>query len=471
MKKILLIIEREYMSKIKKKSFIIMTFLGPLLMAGLMIVPAFIATMSDNDVKKIAVVDETGVFYKKLSDTKHINFDYIVGKSISSVKDNYIKNKDNTPYYGILYIPNDALNSPSTIRFMSEVQPSMNVKIYIENKIQKEIEDIKLKVSVGEIKQTHPEIDSLVLSSLIDLPANIKTDVNIATIQLKDEGEEVSSSSEVATILGILSAFMIYMFIFMYGTQVMRGVMEEKTSRIVEIIVSSVKPFQLMIGKIVGIACVGLTQFILWVILTGAIVMYAKSAFPEFYNADKASQSVNISNNKLGIDNSINADDDTVTKPTENEEILRILTAIKSINYWVIILSFLFYFIGGYLLYASLFGAIGAACDNETDTQQFILPISMPLLLGIIMAQFIANNPQGPIAFWLSIIPFTSPIAMMIRIPFGVPVIEVILSAVLLIVGFLLTTWLAGKIYRTGILMYGKKITYSELFKWIKYKV
>ena len=269
-------------------------------------------------------------------------------------------------------------------------------------------------------------------------------------------------------IIGYLSGFLIYLFIFMFGAQVMRGVIEEKTSRIIEVIISSVKPFQLMMGKIIGIAFVGLTQFLLWVILTIMIVTGVKSAvFPEKDASQIKAQTELISTagsmqNIQGID--------AVDAEQSMSEIENIFGSIENINFGIILGSFLFFFIGGYLLYAALFAAIGSAVDSEADTQQFMLPITIPLILSIIVMMNAIQTPDSPIAFWFSIIPFTSPVIMMVRIPFGVPYWQLFLSMGLLIITFIGATWVAAKIYRTGILMYGKKTTYKELWKWLRYK-
>jgi ABC-2 type transport system permease protein len=268
-------------------------------------------------------------------------------------------------------------------------------------------------------------------------------------------------------VLGMFGAILIYFFIFLFGAQVMRGVIEEKTNRIVEVIVSSVRPFQLMMGKIVGVALVGLTQFVLWVVLTLGIVAVFQVSYADEIKASQAKEM--LMGNATGTSGGNSVDAAIESEDSENG-IGEVFSALRSVNYTLMIGGFLFYFLFGYLLYAALFAAIGSAVDNEADTQQFMLPITIPLIMSIVSAQYVINNPDGPAAFWLSIIPFTSPIVMMIRLPFGVPYMELLLSGVLLILGFLGTTWLAGKIYRTGILMYGKKVDYKELWKWVSYK-
>lgn len=444
MNKILIIIRREYLSRVRKRSFIIMTILGPLLMAAIMIVPIYIAQMSD-EVKTVAVVDEEGIFYKRFTDTDNIKFIYL-----NEDKDQVLDSMDQRGYYCVLYLPDEFLSKTSTgVLYYSKTQPSISVKSYIETSLKKEVEASKLKLQ---------GIDQDVLDK-------IKTDISLTLYKSTGKGLTEKGSTEVSTVLGLFAGIMIYMFIFLFGTQVLRGVIEEKTSRIIEVIVSSVKPFQLMMGKIIGIALVGLTQFLLWVLLTFSIVAIAQSAFPDTFKFNKSTNPP-IGTNKVATElqaQQIN------TEQYKNQQTHDLLESISSINFGVMIIAFCFYFLFGYLLYAALFAAVGAAVDSEADSQQFMLPITIPIIFAIVMSQFVINNPNGPIAFWLSIIPFTSPIIMMIRLPFGVPIFDQLLSYSLLILGFLFCTWFAGKIYRVGILMYGKKPSYSELWKWMKY--
>lgn len=447
MNKILLIIRREYLTRVKKKSFIIMTILGPILMAAIMIVPVFIAKMSDER-SKIVVLDENGLFYGKLESNPDISFAY-TDAYIEDLKSTYEKDG----YDGILYIPKNSV--PNRAYIFSQKQMGMGVKSHIQstmkytldNYIMQEMYNIN-RDSIRAIEQT--------------------TRVMLEQRKIGKNGDEEQSSTEINTILGILAGIIIYFFIFMFGSQVMRGVIEEKTSRIIEVIVSSVKPFQLMMGKIVGIAMVGLTQFLLWIILTFSIITVFKASMPEFF--EMTTDQTSIQQNPSLANMTEMADMNMDENLDKNPEVTKVIDSLKSIDFTTMIFMFLFYFMAGYLLYATFFAAIGSAVDNEADTQQFILPITVPLILAIIMAQFVTNNPNGPISFWLSIIPFTSPIIMMVRIPFGVPISEIILSMTLLVAAFIFSTWLAGKIYRTGILMYGKKPSYKELWKWLKYK-
>jgi ABC-2 type transport system permease protein len=284
------------------------------------------------------------------------------------------------------------------------------------------------------------------------------------TTQVDEAGNDKKTNTGLYMGIGLVAAIMIYIFIFMYGVQVMRGVMEEKTSRIVEVILSSVKPFQLMMGKIVGVALVGLTQFLLWVILSTTLYGFASATILRDIDMKQIQAKEEII--KIGE----NLEFEKMGKNNQPTEIAQLWNDFKSVDMVSILLCFLFYFLAGYLLYSALFAAIGAAVDSEAETNQFMLPITIPLIFAFGIAQTVMQDPQGPLAFWFSMIPLTSPVVMMVRLPFGVPAWEIALSMGLLILGFLFTTWLAGKIYRTGILMYGKKITWKELGKWLFYK-
>jgi len=416
-----------------------MSILGPVLMAALMIVPVYLAKMSD-EVKTVGIVDESGFFIEAFESTEKIKFN-VMHMDIDDAKQAY----ETMSYDMVLYIPEPAYTYPSKIFIYSSKEPGMLVENYIRSSINNDLRTMRLK-DAGVSK---------------DVISAMKNKINLRSISIDDTGKEEERSGTLNLILGFVLALSIYFFIFMYGTQVMRGVLEEKTSRIIEVIISSIKPFQLMMGKIIGIAFVGLTQLLLWVILTGGIVTAVQSTFSgeleqvQQYQAQKTGQLMDPSNNV------------EVTK--DYSKTTEFLSAILSIDFKVIIGSFLFYFLFGYLLYGALFAAVGSAVDNETDTQQFIMPITIPLILSIVSIQPVANNPDGPLAFWLSMIPFTSPVSMMVRIPYGVPYWQLGLSMVILMLSFVLFTWFAGKIYRIGILMYGKKPSYKEIWKWIKY--
>ncbi len=433
MNKILLIIQREYLTRVKKKSFIIMTILGPLLIAAMIILPAMLSELSESSEKKIAVLDETGLFFERFNDQEKIKF-YHVYEGLNTEKE--------TALYGegdlLLYIPITQLSLPVNAQLFSTKQPGLNVTSYVKSVMKKVIEDEKLKAQ---------GIDPEIIKSA-------KADINLSTIRVEDDGAEKESYTEVEVGIAIFAGIMIYFFIFMFGAQVLKGVMEEKQNRIVEVIISSVKPFQLMMGKIVGIALVGLTQFLLWIFLTGFILI----VFQGIVGIEPSSMDMlGQQGQAVGAGQSI-----------DPEQLNMVFDIIGSLNLGAMVLSFIFYFLGGYLLYASLFAAIGGAVDQDADSQQFMLPVSIPLIFAVMMSGVIVNQPDSSLAIWLSMIPFTSPITMMMRIPFGVPVEQIIASGVLLILGFIFTTWLAGKIYRTGILMYGQKVNYAVIWKWLR---
>ena len=441
MNKIKLIILREYLTRIRKRSFIVMTLLGPLLMAGLMIVPVWLS-IQDVDIQLVQVIDETYAFHKEFEDSPTIIFDYSE-EGIVQAKEDFFKYN----YTSILYIPRNAYSSTSAIRLFHKKQPSQKTLNKINNTISDVIERDRIKLKF-DIKRD--EIKAL------------KPDINVLSISLGEGGEEEESYSILNMILGFSGAILIYFFIFLYGVQVMRGVIEEKTSRIVEIIISSVKPFQLMLGKITGIALVGLTQFLLWVILTTLIIVGAKSVMSDSMTHKMTEQQQ--------METFMPAQPEIQNEPVSNNIMQELTENLSLINFPLILFSFLFYFMGGYLLYGALFAAIGSAVDSEADTQQFMFPITIPLILSFVLAQSVIANPDGSLAFWLSIIPLTSPIIMMVRIPFGIQISELLLSMGLLVASFIFFTWIAGRIYRTGILMYGKKSSYRELWKWLFYK-
>lgn len=449
MGKISLIIKREYSTRVRKKSFIVMTIIGPILMASLVIAPIIFAKMDKEELKTIAVIDSTRIFsenQKLIPQTKFLKFEYLANTTVDHERKNFKKSN----YYAILYIPHIIAYAPKSVQLFSDKQPSLGVNMHISNAIEKEME--RLKLMQYDIK----DLDAIMKS--------VNTPIAVQTIKWTEDGKEEKTSATIAMVVGIMGGILIYFFIFMYGAQVMRGVIEEKTNRIVEVIISSVKPFQLMMGKIIGVALVGLTQFLLWVVLTFTIVTFVKTAFiKDSGEVVQQAQTENILSSG-GFQKS------QPVISSHTEEINDLFSAVNSINFGVMIGSFLFYFLGGYLLYASLFGAIGSAVDSDADTQQFMLPVTIPLILGMVMLQNIIQNPEGQIAFWFSMIPLTSPIIMMVRIPFGVPYYQIAISMILLVLAFIGSTWMAAKIYRTGILMYGKKVSYSELWKWLRYK-
>ncbi len=467
MNKIFLIIKREYITRVRKRSFIVMTILGPILMAALFIVPAYLA-LKQEEKRVITVVDETGRFAGKFEDSDKYKFQ-VMQTDLESAK-KILKQSEG---FALLYIPKPKQSVPSNAIVYADKQLSINLEEYIKNVMAREIEKIKLSYELrSALLAANPSYEPGGDTTSEDLMSekilkNIKSEIKLTTIQVEENGAEKKSFTGASMIIGSVAGIMIYMFIFLFGVQVMRGVIEEKTSRIVEVIISSVKPFQLMMGKIVGVAMVGLTQFILWIVFTAAIIFTVQLSFPDKFKMPDQQQV------SLKANTSLNTTQDTQLKndpENSNDQYNSFYEALSSIDYPTMIASFLFYFLFGYLLYSALFALVGSAVDNETDSQQFMLPVTIPLIFSIVMMQAIIMNPNGPLAFWLSMIPLTSPVIMMIRIPFGVPWPQIVLSAVLLIGGFLGATWLAARIYRTGILMYGKKVDYRELWKWIRYK-
>lgn len=444
MNKVNLIIQREYLSRVKKKSFIIMSIVGPLLIAAIMIVPAWLATSSE-DYQNIEVLDETGLFIRNLENTEEIKFNYEFRSLEQAQKDL----NEGGKYTAILHIPKVVITHPKTVQIFYKEKPKGSSISYMETQIAKVIENKKLE-----------DLHNLSLDQISGLRPNVQIVPNKVT----SDGKSEETADGVASLLGYFLAFFIYLFIFLFGVQVMRGVIEEKSNRIVEVIISSVKPFQLMMGKILGIALVAITQFLIWVVLSTAIIGGAQQFFKEELKAAQTEQVKKLE--------SVNPSDTKSSESSDqsSEFIARLSGQLSMINFPLVLGAFLFYFIGGYLLYGSLFAAIGSAVDNETDTQQFMVPVTIPLILAIVMAQVAIENPDGTLAFWGSMIPFTSPIIMMIRIPVGVAYWEIILSMGLLIATFIASTWVAGKIYRTGILMYGKKVTFKELGKWLIHK-
>ncbi|MCD4794947.1 MAG: ABC transporter permease [Bacteroidales bacterium] len=436
MNKIPLIIKREYLTRVKKKSFIIMTIVGPILMAALFIAPVWFATMDDDAVKVIEVYDKTGTYKDAFENSETITFQFIKEDNDSIRKSDFLLSGN----YALLTILDTAGNEFS---LYSGKSPDLDVKEQICSKLERFMEEMNFN-RLGIKKE---DIESA------------KVDITLNTYTITEEGEE-KSSAELTVAIGFIAAIIIYMFIFMYGVQVMRGVIEEKVNRVVEVLISSVKPFQLMAGKIIGIAGVALTQFLLWAILTGIIVGFVYLAF----GSSMMQQNVDISQIQQ-------LSPEQAQQMIGNSMIADILAVVMNFNWATMITTFIFFFIGGYLLYASLFAAIGSAVDNETDTQQFMLPVTIPLIIAFVAAQGIIRNPDGALAFWLSVIPFTSPIIMPVRVAMErYETWELILSIVTLILTFIGSVWFAAKIYKTGILMYGKKVSYKELWKWLRYK-
>ncbi len=438
MDKIWLVIKREYLARVKKRSFLLATLLTPLIFPALMGIIVWVA-LEERDsqaLRIIEVVDENKLFFLESSEQYAFSFSDVSpeeGKKLVQEGDRY----------GFLLIPKIDLADPQGIVYYGEDNPNMNFIMRLENRLKKKIEEQRL-VRSG--------IDPKVISE-------VRTDVSIRSIRLDDEGTESVSNATVNYAIGFVAGILIYMFIFIYGNQIMQGVIEEKSNRIIEILVSSIKPFQLMMGKIIGVAGVGLTQFLIWVVLIGGLTTlvtgYLGMQLPQEQAMELAVQDMPT-------------EEFTEAVPMDSD-VAEILQVINGIDFFTITMSFIFYFLGGYLLYGALFAAIGSAVDAPSEAQQFMFPVTIPLLVAYMgLFVFVLNDPNSTTSFWLSIIPLSSPIGMMGRVSYGVPWYELLLSMGLLVLGFLATTWVAAKIYRIGILMHGTKPSYKLLWKWIK---
>ncbi|AXT19367.1 ABC transporter permease [Flavobacteriaceae bacterium AU392] len=432
-----LIIKREYLTKVKNKSFIIMTFLSPIIMIVLLSVVGYLSQLNNNKERTISILDESGLVSTIFKDTENITYNVLSNESLDEAK-KMVQEKEE---YGLLHISptTDADKVAEKIKFYSKDTPSLSLISNLENKLEKRLTDLKLEQGGVDV-------------SMIEAS---KTSVNIA--QESYEGQKTSKVDNIVKLaFGGIAGYLLFMFIIIYGNMIMRSVIEEKTSRIIEVIISSVKPIQLMMGKIIGTSLAGITQFVIWVVLGGILLAVVSAVFGinlaevQTPQQELVNQAVNSSEMQLIAQNMI--------------------TSISNLPLLNLIIAFLFFFIGGYLLYSSLYAAIGAAVDNETDSQQFMMPILIPLILGVYVGIFtVIEDPHGTVSTIFSFIPFTSPVVMLMRIPFGVPIWQQLVSFALLVGTFMFTVWFAAKIYRVGILMYGKKVSYKELFKWLKY--
>ena len=429
-----LITEREYLNKVTNKSFILATFLTPLIITGFIMLLVYLMSVNNDTVKVISVVDNTGYFTNSLVSSDDLKFEFINDFDLEEAK---LISKTKADY-GLLFIPYyDDLNQiADSTMFISEDAPSIAIISRIEGRIEKVLTNKNFE-NVG-----------------IDIEKINKSKIYINLYQESFEGEETTKMDGIIKIsFGMFLGMLLYIFIFAYGSMIMMSVIEEKTSRIVEIMISSVKPFQLMMGKILGTSLAGLTQFLVWTILIMMFVFIITAIF----GIESTTQ-----NNELLLNSSGNM--------TMNQEALDMISAFISLPLLNILIAFLLYFLGGYLLYASLFAAIGAAVDNQTDAQQFVMPLTIILILALYAGMLtVPEDPNGTVSILLSHIPFTSPVVMLMRIPYGVPIYEQIISIIILYLTFTLCIWFAAKIYRVGILMYGKKPSYKELIKWLKY--
>jgi ABC-2 type transport system permease protein len=459
--KFFLIAQREYLTRVRKKAFIVLTLAVPLLLAGFGVFIAKIAS-SDNDTTDVVEVrDDSGLgIASRLVSTPQLRFVSATG-TLADAKKNFQKAKHD----GLVVLPAGLdVEKPEGVQFYGKGNISLKKQGAVENALNKAFSELKIEKS----GLSQEKLDRL------------RSKVDLQAISLDETGKEADSNALATSGTAYALALAIYLFIFIYGVQIMRGVGEEKSSRIMEVMLSSVKPFDLMMGKIVGIAAVGLTQFLLWGLLSyGATSVL----IPMLTGADKPKTEM-AANPAPGTTAKATADQEPQSageafdkgvqqgaKQANPAGRMNIFATLGNLPIGTILFGFIIYFLGGYLLYGALFGAVGAAVDDQTDTQQFMFPITMPLILSYIVGvSVILRNPDGPVAFWMSMIPFTSPIAMVIRLPFGVPMWQLALSIFLLILGFIGTVWVAARIYRVGVLMYGKKVTYKELGKWMFYK-
>lgn len=443
MNKTWLIIQREFVTRARKKSFIAMTLLGPFLLAAIIIVPLWLEKLDSQQIKHVAVVDDSKIFATTLENKGNVQFTNLEGINIDQAEKLFAE----SGYYAVLFIPENVINSRKTILY-SDHPADFGLEMLIGKQLERDIERLKL------VKSRVPE----------NLLASVSSPINIVSAKWDEAVGAEQVSRQTKQQIGIIATMIIYIFIFIYSSQVMRGIVEEKTNRIVEIIISSVRPVQLMMGKIIGIGALGLMQFILWMVLSFTVVAVAQvTLFPErempsMHNptaslADSHAVKAAMAVDAQGVDYALNLFD-----------------SVRNVNWTVMLGSFVLYFIFGFLLYSAVFAALGALVDNQTETGQFMVPVTIPLFISLMMMQVVVNNPSGQVAFWLSIIPFTSPISMIARIPFGVPIWEVALSLGLLIATFYVTVLGGAKVYRAAILLHGKKIGAGEVFRWLRNK-
>ncbi|MDY9917837.1 MAG: ABC transporter permease [Proteiniphilum sp.] len=431
-----LVIQREYITRVRKKSFIILTLLMPLLMVALSLVPLWLSTLNDGSVKNVAVIDNTGIYAPLLKSTDAYQFQVIGGSEQQEPESRLGKD-----LFAILQITEDLNKNPRAVSLTSQKQApqelqSMIVRTLNEKVTQQKLDDLSSSGNVD--REAITQVRSIVEEG---------SRVSLRTLRLDSGGGVSESSTELATIIGMLFTILIYMFILMYGNMVMQAVLEEKKSRIVEVMVSSVKPVNLLVGKVVGIGLVGITQLIIWGILMGLFFSGLS-----FFIASPGQM------------------DTAMPAEMSSFDMEGIMNTVMSVNWLEIGFYFILFFIGGYILYASIFAMFASAVDSEEDTSQFMTPVTLIIVFAFLAGFYSVNNPDGPLAFWASLIPFSSPIVMMVRIPFGIPLWEKLLSVVLLYGTFILISILAAKIYRVGILMYGKKPSIKEMVKWVKYK-
>jgi ABC-2 type transport system permease protein len=437
MGKIGLIARREFNERVRKKSFIITTILMPVCLVGIIGVMAWLMTRESDKIREIIVVDESGVVAPQMTDEGTIRY------RMADQPFERVREEAPEGIFGILLIGDDIMTNSRTVQLYTYESSTVMIEEAVAGQIRQIVEAEKLK--------------AYHIDNLDRILAEVETPIVLQTKEITESGETRDSSSTLALAAAYIFGMLVYMFVFLYGTMVMQGVIEEKSNKVLELMVSSVKPFQLMMGKIIGIASVALTQLLIWVVF----IALAGGAAVNFFAGDAMTAAAAMNAGEAMPVEFNNMDMDGVAMLSRLTDVRYILT---------LVIGFVVYFIGGYLLYAAMFAAVGSAVDNEKDTQNLQLPITIPLILAFVVMVNAMQDPHSHIAFWFSMIPFTSPIIMMARLPYGVPMWEVLLSAGLLYATFVGMVWLAGKIYRVGIFMYGKKPSFRELFKWVRYK-
>ncbi len=434
MNKIILVIQREYVTRVLKKSFWVSSLLAPVLITVIYAIPIWLA-MKDKEVKKVAILDQSHLWSAADLQDKELLFTF-VSKPETKFKTQFASDG----YDAFVSVPVDVLVNPKGIHIYSSKNIGLSLKESVERLIQNKVrQELMYKAGISE-----------------KIYEDTQVDIDSETITISSSGDETSSSSAGAMILAGVMGLILYVTLLLYGSQVMNGVIEEKSSRIIEVIISSVKPYQLMLGKIIGVGLVGLTQFLLWIVLTIGLTQVTGKLY-----ASKAKAIVEVSQGKASVD---------MSKALQETPMGEVTKVLESTNIPLILFAFLFYFFVGYLLYSSLFAAIGSAVESASEAQQFTFIVMIPIILSFILAQYTMQDPDSTIAFWASMIPFTSPINMMVRLPYGVHAWELGLSMGMLFMGFLACSWVSARIYRVGILMYGKKTTWKELSKWLFYK-
>ena len=437
MSKIWIIIQREFMTRVKKKSFILLTILMPFIFAALIMVPLMLATIEGDEQKTVMVIDKTGRYVGSLKSTANYAF-----VPTADNKDEFYT--EDSEVEAVVQITADLAKNPKAVTIYSPREVKAELLSYVETCLGEQVR--REKLSAYNI----PELETII--------ADIQTDFHVATVKRNAEGDETSSNTYIAMTAGFIFTFLIYMFVMSYGGMVMQSVMEEKTNRIVELMVSSVKPFQLMMGKIIGVALVGFVQLAIWGVMLSIILVVCGSVFG--LSTAPAVPAV------AGADAQMAA----VAQQAGGGEAAEIMSALMGLPYAELGIMFVLYFVGGYLLYASFFAAVGASINAQEDSSQFIMPVVLIMVFGLYAAMYSAENTNGPLAFWASIFPLTSPIVMMVRIPFGVPWWEEVLSLGLLFATSMAFVWISARIYRVGILMYGKKPSLREMLKWVRWR-